>query len=237
MFIFCFVLVAVFFVTVLVSLGKSEPSWLWIFLWSMLCVLPLTCRLKSELPALSTRLAPVSTHTAPLRGEEVALAVLLLSVVIFAGVKGSYGEAGALFADFFGSIAFAMGAEFVSLIWKVCHARMGFMRGRRGPLRAECLFFRLPPQHFLQNVSALKRCHPARHDLLLRKPGVSSTFSAPSAADVAYRPAKHQVSDTPSRAFKCAASVGLDGCFLPSVAFFPIRVSLEEGVLVIASAE
>ena len=119
MFIFCFVLVAVFFVTVMVSLGNSEPSWLWIFLWSMLCVLPMTCRLKSELPALSVRLAPLSAYTSPLRAEEVGLALLLLSIVIYAGVKGSYDEAGALVTDFFGSIAFAMGAEFVSLIWKV----------------------------------------------------------------------------------------------------------------------
>ena len=32
-FIFCLVLVAVFFVTVVVRLGESEPSWLWVFFW------------------------------------------------------------------------------------------------------------------------------------------------------------------------------------------------------------
>lgn len=120
-FIFCFVLVAVFFVTVVVRLGESEPSWLWVFFWSMLCVLPITCRLKSELPALSSRLSWLSLRTSPLRGEEVALAALLLGAIIYAGVEGSFVKAGELFADFFGSIAFAMGAELVSLIWKVCH--------------------------------------------------------------------------------------------------------------------
>jgi hypothetical protein len=118
-FIFCFVLVAVFFVTVVVHLGESEPSWLWIFFWSMLCVLPITCRLKSELPALAARLSGLSACTSPLRGEEVVLAALLLGAIIYAGVNGSFAKAGELFADFFGSIAFAMGAELVSLIWKV----------------------------------------------------------------------------------------------------------------------
>jgi len=118
-FIFSFVLVAVFFVTVCVSLEHQEPTWLWIFIWSVLFVLPATCRIKSELPPLSDRLMGLnSALSLPLRAEELGLLCLLLAVVIFAGVKGSYAEAAKLFADFFGSLLFAMCAEFLTLIWK-----------------------------------------------------------------------------------------------------------------------
>eukprot|EP00802_Teleaulax_amphioxeia_P022960 Tamp_23470.p1 GENE.Tamp_23470~~Tamp_23470.p1 ORF type:complete len:221 (+),score=16.39 Tamp_23470:39-665(+) len=117
-FIFCFVVVAMFLVTVCVDLADSEPAWLWIFVWSVIFVLPLTCRMKSELPKLSHRLEPLTVVTGPARAEEVVLFVALLTIVVVAGAKGSFEQAGSLFSDFFGSLLFAMAGEFVSLIWK-----------------------------------------------------------------------------------------------------------------------
>ena len=117
-FIFAFVVVGIFCATVFVHISNQQPSWIWVYLYSVAVVAPVTCRIKSELPVWTFRLQALSARVAPARMEEIGLSALLVSVVVWAAAKADAVTAGSLVLDFFGTLALALCTEVVSLVWK-----------------------------------------------------------------------------------------------------------------------
>mmetsp|Transcript_49426 Transcript_49426/g.77232 ORF Transcript_49426/g.77232 Transcript_49426/m.77232 type:complete len:217 (-) Transcript_49426:229-879(-) len=118
-FLFFFVLISVFFVTLMVQLNHKEPVWLWIFGLSLVIVFPIVSRLKSDLPYISEALNnhPWKQYTGFINVEEAALFVFFIGAVIGGIVEGGIGTTASVVYHFFACFLFMQVTEFFSLIW------------------------------------------------------------------------------------------------------------------------